>query len=380
MASDQLQMLTAIDPARLTEIVRVALDNPSFQVGSWNVRHLSDLGGVNPEGLFLFEGDGHDEREPRQWSIVLKTIRANRPEPGPDHLFHWRREYMAMQSGMLLSMPGPLTAPRCFGLEAQPDGAWLWMEHIVDRTPRRWGTVEYAFAANQLGRTTGAWLARRSMPDEPWLCRAHALVWAEMFPPNQEQWANPFVRTAWPDSLRERVMALWTARARLGAALARLPQTFAHFDSQRRNLMIRPDPDGQDELVAVDWAWCGLGPVGADAAILLGNSLLLFEGDASTAPALDQAIFPAYLEGLRAADWTGDADTVRLAYSASIALFCAFAALTWTTSFVSSADPDWIKRQSGMDAASCAQHYVDLAMFAVDQGDEALRLMEAMGR
>jgi hypothetical protein len=174
-------------------------------------------------------------------------------------------------------------------------------------------------------------------------------------------------------------MALWSERARLGGSLARLPQTFAHFDSQRRNLMIRPNSAGQDELVAVDWAWCGLGPVGADAAILLGNSLLLFEGDASAAPALDQAIFPAYLEGLRAAGWTGDADTVRLAYSASIALFCPFAALTWTASFVSTADPDWIERQSGMDAAGCVKHYVDLAMFAVDQGEEALRLFNAMG-
>lgn len=379
MASDPLQTLAAIDPVRLLEIVRVAVDDPGFQVDSWNVRRLSDLGGVNPEGLFLFEGDGHDEIEPRQWSIVLKTIRANRPEPEPDHLWHWKREYTAMQSGMLLSMPGPLVAPRCFRLEEHPDGAWIWMEHVVDRTPRRWGMDEFAFAADQLGRTTGAWLAHRSMPDEPWLCRAHALVWAEMWPPNDEHWANLHVQATWPNSLRERVMGLWSERARLGGALAHLPQTFAHFDSQRRNLMIRPNAAGQDELVAVDWAWCGLGPVGADAAILLGNSLLLFEGDASRATALDQAIFPAYLEGLRAAGWTGDADAVRLAFCASIALFCPFAALTWTASFVSTADPDWIKQWSGMDAAGCVKHFVDMATFAVDQGEEALRLMDQVG-
>ncbi len=76
-------------------------------------------------------------------------------------------------------------------------------------------------------------------------------------------------------------------RARLSAALERLPQTFAHFDSQRRNLMIRARSDGEDELVAVDWARCGLRPVGAQ---------------------FDEAAFPAYLAGLRAAGWTGSVD------------------------------------------------------------------------
>ena len=33
------------------------------------------------------------------------------------------------------------------------------MEHILDRSPRRWGTDEFVFAAEQLGRTTGAWLS-----------------------------------------------------------------------------------------------------------------------------------------------------------------------------------------------------------------------------
>lgn len=379
MLSERLQTLAAIDPVRLTDIVRRAQDSPNFEIGSWSVRQLSDLGGVNPEGLFLFEGQGQDTRGQLQWSVVLKTIQANRPEPDPNHLWHWKREYTAMQSGLLERMPGPLAAPRCYGLEEQPDGAWIWMEHIADRTPRRWGNDDFSFAADQLGRTTGAWLSSKSIPDEPWLCRAHALVWAETFPPQEESWANPYVQRSWSSSLRERMMVLWSERARLGRALDALPRTFAHFDSQRRNLMIRSNPSGQDELVAVDWAWCGLGPVGADAAILLGNSLLLIEGDARNAPALDQAIFPAYLSGLRAAGWNGEADSVRAAYSASIALFCTSPALAFTQFNTQPDSLESTQRQYGLDAAGCAQHYANLAAFAVDQGDEALRLLKRMG-
>src|SRR6185503_11978514 len=105
-------------------------------------------------------------------------------------------------------------------------------------------------------------------------------------------------------------------------------QTFAHFDSQRRNLMIRARPNGEDELVAVDWAWCGRGPVGADAAILIGNSMILLEAEAADATALDEAVFSAYLAGLRAEGWSGRVEAVRLAYAATIALFSGVAAPT----------------------------------------------------
>lgn len=57
MDTDRLQTLAAFDPTRLTEIVRRAQARPRFEIGSWEVRHLSSAGMINPEGLFLFSGD-----------------------------------------------------------------------------------------------------------------------------------------------------------------------------------------------------------------------------------------------------------------------------------------------------------------------------------
>ena len=379
MASDQLQnrlqTLTALDSTQVTEIVRRAQASPSFEIGSWDVRQLSSDGGINPEGLFLFSGDGNDERGQRPWSIVLKILQSRTPEPDPSHAWHWKREYWVMESGLLNALPGPLTAPRCYGVEIQPDGVWIWMEHILDCSPRRWGTDEFVFAAEQLGQTTGAWLSSGSKLDYPWLSRGIAQTWAEGFGPREEIWANEYVNRAWSNSMKERLMAVWAERARLNAALERLPQTFAHFDSQRRNLMIRKRPDGNDELVAVDWAWCGIGPVGADAAILIGNSMILLEADPKVGRQLDEAVFPSYLAGLRAAGWNGNIDEVRLAYAAANALFCGVIA-PWALSVLTS--PEWIARTKdnfGLDASGSAEHCVQMGAFGVELGEEALQLI-----
>jgi len=373
MAKGRLQTLAALDSARLTEIVRRAQASPSFEIGSWNVRHLSSEGMINPEGLFLFSGDGQDEHGRHLWSVALKTLQSSTPEPDPSNAWHWKREYWAMESGLLDKLPGPLVPPRCYGVEEQPDGAWIWMEHILDRSPRRWGIDEFVFAAEQLGRTTGAWLSSGIKLDYPWLSRALARTWSEGFAPSEEVWMNEYVDRAWSSAMRSRLMAVWAERARLNAALERLPQTFAHFDSQRRNLIIRARGDGEDELVAVDWAWCGIGPVGADVAILIGNSMILVDADPKASAQLDEAAFPAYIEGLRATGWTGNANEVRLAYAATIALFCGV-----TATSLLSIIPDrtaWVKENFGLDAAGFVEHTVRMGAFGIGLGEEALRLM-----
>lgn len=375
MATDQLENLAALDLTRLTEIVRRAQESPSFEIGSWNVKHLSSDGMINPEGLFLFSGDGQDERGRRSWSVVLKTLQSSTPELDLSDAWHWKREYWAMDSGLLDRLPGPLVPPRCYSVEEQPDGVWIWMEHIVDHSPRRWGIHEFAFAAEQLGRTTGAWLSSRTKLDYPWLSQGLAHTWSEGFAPNEEVWENEHVNRAWSIRMRERLLAVWNERVRLNAALRRLPQTFAHFDSQRRNLMIRARSNAENELVAVDWAWCGIGSVGADAAILIGNSMFLYEADPKIGHQLDEAVFLAYLAGLRAADWTGNIDEVRLAYAATNALFCGVTA-PHIVSFATHPDRiAWTKDNFGVDVSGCIEHSMRMGAFGIELGEEALRLM-----
>ena len=139
LLQNRFQILSELDSAYLTKIVRRVKASPSFEIGPWDVRQLSSEGGVNPEGLFLFSGDGYDESGHQPWSVVLKMIRSNTPEPDPNNAWHWKREYWVMESGLLEKLPGPLVPPRCYSAELQPDGAWMWLEYIQDRSPRSWG-------------------------------------------------------------------------------------------------------------------------------------------------------------------------------------------------------------------------------------------------
>ena len=60
-----LSKLEAVDPSVLISVVRQDQNSPSFNVTGWSVRRLSDQGIINPNGLWLYEGEGKDERGER---------------------------------------------------------------------------------------------------------------------------------------------------------------------------------------------------------------------------------------------------------------------------------------------------------------------------
>jgi phosphotransferase family enzyme len=67
-------------------------------------------------------------------------------------------------------------------------------------------------------------------------------------------------------------------------ALNRLPQVFTHFDFKRNNLFIRQQGDGQDELVAIDWALCGYAALGAELCSMIGFNAMFFSVDVAALP------------------------------------------------------------------------------------------------
>jgi hypothetical protein len=134
--------------------------------------------------------------------------------------------------------------------------------------------------------------------------------------------------------------------------------------------------DGEEELVAVDWAWCGIGPVGADAAILIGNSMILVEADPQAGAPLDEAVFQNYVAGLRATGWAGNVDQVRLAYTASNALFCGVTAPRLLSIMTHPEQIARVRDTFGLDASDCAEHCRRMGAFGVELGEEALRQMD----
>jgi hypothetical protein len=303
MTQSTLEQLQAIDPHVLTEIVRRDQQSTTFIIDDWQVAPLSSGGIMNPEGLFLFQGTGHDSRGSRWWSVVLKIIRTSGEEYDQRSMWYWKRELLAAQSQLLDRLPGPVQAPRIYATTEYANGGWIWMEHIVPSSDRPWAANEYWLAARSLGRMHAAYLTGVLLPDEPWLCTEHCRWWlartARIDP--VRAWDNPFVRAAFPEAMRARVEQLRAEQERFLAVLSHLPQVVSHFDFQRRNLLIRSRADETEEVVAVDWALVGRGPVGGELCELVAGSALMCELETGDVPELEHLGAEAYLAGLREA-------------------------------------------------------------------------------
>lgn len=78
MTEDMLARLKEIDMAILNDVVKKDQGSPSFEISEWSVKRLSSQGVMNPDGLWLFSGEGSDRQGSRPWSVVLKIIQ--RPE------------------------------------------------------------------------------------------------------------------------------------------------------------------------------------------------------------------------------------------------------------------------------------------------------------
>src|SRR5262249_27698367 len=114
--------------------------------GGWRAVRLSRVGPNGEGGVWRVTG--------ADWSLVLKVVvrHAGADRGGdlvdePGHFFYWRREPAAYASGLLDDLPG-VRAPRCYGVEARPDGSdWLWLEDVADGLGGAWPLERYALAA-----------------------------------------------------------------------------------------------------------------------------------------------------------------------------------------------------------------------------------------
>lgn len=376
MSEDMLETLRAIDPAILTDVVRQDQQSSTFEILDWAVKRLSDKGIINPDGLFLFTGQGRDEQGERLWSVVLKILKGSHDDPNIRHMFYWKREFMLVQSGLLSNLPRPVVVPRFYAATEHENGAWLWMEYIVESVNRRWTTEQYTFAARQVGRFSAECLKLQPLPDYPWLSNRHLRDWLGISADIEDR-DNPFVIKAFSSQLLERVTKLWDDSERFLNILDRLPQVFSHFDYQRRNLFIRQTAPNREELVVIDWALCGYGALGAELFSLLGDNMIVFEEEAEAMPELEAAAFPVYLEGLRDGGWTDNPEWVRLAYTTETALYLAAAAPALVT-YWTSHSTDALK-SFGRTPGEVASGWAEMCEFGLERGDEARQLMDKLG-
>lgn len=230
--------------------------------------------------------------------IVVKRFAApHEDDPAelsdPSHFAWWRRGADALESGLVRDTPGLRGPERCW-VEEDDEGLTLFQTWVED------AALNGLFRAHALGRFAGVDLGGR-----PWLARGQLAARLRRVE-HRGGW-----RTLARTTVADVADHLWGRRQRLLAELDALPQVAQHGDPTPGNL---PGRSG-DDVVALDWATLGTGPVGGDLGYLLLSAreeldplldaylLGLPDGLADRDEALHGARVTAVLTALTRADW-----------------------------------------------------------------------------
>ena len=180
-------------------------------------------------------------------AVVVKRISA--PVDGdpaelsePRHFAYWRRAADVMTAGLVRETAG-LRAPGLAAVEEDADGITITEEWVED------AAASGLFVAHALGRFAGEHLA-----PQPWLARN--LLRDRMARVERHGGWRTLARTTVADVAD----VLWARREELLARSDALVQVPTHGDAVPANL---PGRDG-DDVLAIDWAMLGTGPVGSD--------------------------------------------------------------------------------------------------------------------
>jgi len=313
----QDQRLESIPKAKLTEIARATLGDPSIELRSWSREPVHGGSGGAKGGTAIHRFSGLTACD-KTWSIILKVL-YRRPEENQRSPYYWKREYEVYRSGMLDALPpDSFATPKIYALEDFDEYCWIWMEDIVD-VKSEWTLDDYHSIAKRLGSLSGAYLTGQMLPDYEWLSHAwHCAIvpgLAESFHKLECYLENPLASRTLPLEAKARIQAIWRERAIFIQALSALPTTLCHIDAFRRNILHR-----QQDVVLIDWAVAGQAALGEELVALVAVSAYHEGLSYAECPQLDRVVFTGYLDGLAEAGWRGDARLARLGYTCAMVL------------------------------------------------------------
>ena len=307
-------VLRGLDESELAPRVARLFGTGAVDIAGWSHEPLG--GGVSElagNAHFRLTGTARVDGDPRPWSLVVKIHDLSDGETTIDR--DSAREIGFFESDIATRRFDGFQ-PVCAvddERRADPPSWWLWLEDVDDAFDAEWPLAQYERTARHLGRFNGRFAG--SVPDHDWLrpcefdCGAAGPVVAAL----AELPDHPGLERAFPAETRDPFRRVWAARDRLRHRQRGLPRTVCHFDPTPGNLFARESDEGW-ATIAIDWEFCGAGPLGADAALLVAASPVAGHADVELLDDLDGCVFDAYLDGLRDTGWNGDAAQVRAGY------------------------------------------------------------------
>ena len=343
-SSASLGALLVSDPLSVQDVARVlTIAAPPGDIVDWDATpEAYPVMTPTTESLTRLSATTTDGLEVR---VFVKTIHSFRHWPMIEMIppeqreaaitrFPWRTEALVYGSSLVRDLPDGLRAPRVYAIDdLGDDRVRIWMEDVPAATVV-WDDDRYAAAARALGRLAGR-THRDGLPeDAPPLYAGLRMLWSMRISSqlvstvrDEAIWRHPLMAaTAEADpGLREDLLALAAEAPAILDQLDRLPHGLCHGDACPQNLL--PDPDRDGGLVAIDWGFTAMAPLGADLVQLLAGRADSGELEAADMPHTEQIIFAGFLAGLADEDVAVDPADVRAAFTGGLLVAKAFAAL-----------------------------------------------------
>lgn len=228
---------------------RLGSDGPFPNGGMWRV---SQPGNTTASTVVKRTGPAHLGGDP-VWAGALD---AADPQ-------WWGREAVFYRSDLAAAgwTDGCRTA-RCLAIDDHDEVRDLWLEDVADLPLAR---EEY----RRLVAALATWQVHHRGVDRPWLSHGWIPVHVRRRGLDNDRtlgdvrWSRLF-EAGIPPSVRDDVRRRVTDPATIGRRLDDLPQLLTHYDFHHMNV-------GRvaDDIVIIDWATVGLGPVGHDVGVLL---------------------------------------------------------------------------------------------------------------
>ena len=289
--------------------------------------HRLDQGAGIGNELFRVSGTARLPSGVRPWTVVVKVFIVARAEADPertrpDGREYWKREWHVYRSDWQQHLPGPFRAARCLGSgefdDSTAEVAWIALEDLTSFDQRPWPLSLFGEVARHIGAFTGSVI---DPPDPPiWLSRHWHLDLIDGVAPAIESLphmaGHPLVKHLYPGRVLDDLLMIWERRYELLGVQDQLTRALAHNDLFPRNVFIRDTP-GASQSIAIDWAYCGIAPIGQELTSLVGSSQVFGECQPTDWDVVEEVCVTGYIAGLRSAGWAGPADDVRLGYLAS---------------------------------------------------------------